>query len=532
MTHSNRNHPAKRTFALFAVGVFLVATALTVAEFGSGHTPPAEAQAVNAPARGAEPGLGPNIFVNLAKKSVPSVVNISTLSVPKGGGYGQGGPGMGDDPFRKFWEFFFQGPQGGWPPGAPGLGPDKNEGKGGKPNVAPRAHSMGSGFIIDEAGLILTNNHVVAGADEIQIQFSEDDGEKPTKGEVVGRDPELDLALIKVKTSRKLVAIAFGDSDALEVGEYVMAVGNPFGQGHTVTHGIISAKGRNAPDFPLARYLQTDAPINPGNSGGPLINLKGEVIGINNAIDARAQGIGFAIPINLVKRVLPQLKTKGSVQRGYIGVLVNDLTPELAEQMGIPKNVEAPFAAHVYPGEPADQAGIKPYDAILEFNGKRVRTASELIGEVTAVDVGKSVKVKVNRAGKEVDLTLTVKSRPSAQDLAKNAPADRGRERQEPKIQVETGMAIETLTPKLAQELGVAPGTKGVVVASLDYDGPAARAGLMRGDVILEVDRKPVKSAENFTATVKEKKSYLLRVQRSGPGGQPVFMVIVLDLKS
>ena len=171
--------------------------------------------------------------------------------------------------------------------------------------------------------------------------FTEAADEEPTTGEVVGRDPEIDVALIKVKTKRELVAVALGDSDALEVGEYVIAVGNPFGQGHSVTHGIISAKGRLAPDFPLASYLQTDAPINPGNSGGPLVNTKGEVIGINNAIEQRAQGISFAIPINLIKKILPQLRTKGTVERGYIGVLVNELTPEHAPKFEVPKSPRA-----------------------------------------------------------------------------------------------------------------------------------------------------------------------------------------------
>ena len=209
------------------------------------------------------------------------------------------------------------------------------------PKNLPKAMSLGTGFIIDSSGLILTNNHVVADADEIKISFTESLDEKPTDGEVVGRDTELDVALIRVKSKREMVAVSFGDSDALEVGEYVIAVGNPFGQGHSVTHGIISAKGRLAPDFPLANYLQTDAPINPGNSGGPLVNLKGEVIGINNAIDQRAQGIGFAIPINLVKKVLPQLRTKGTVSRGYIGVLVNEMTPEIAPKLGVPKDQQS-----------------------------------------------------------------------------------------------------------------------------------------------------------------------------------------------
>ena len=258
-----------------------------------------------------------NIFVNLSKKMIPSVVNISTVTTVKSP-FLQGSP---DDVLRKFFGDLFRQYHRG---GAGRDGEDDDETaqslpRGGSPKL-PKAMSLGTGFIIDPSGLILTNNHVVADADEIKISFTEASDEKPTDAEVVGRDPEIDVALIKVKDKQGMVAASFGDSDALEVGEYVMAVGNPFGQGHSVTHGIISAKGRTAPDFPLANYLQTDAPINPGNSGGPLINLKGEVIGINNAIDQRAQGIGFAIPINIVKKVLPQLRAKGIVARGYIGV--------------------------------------------------------------------------------------------------------------------------------------------------------------------------------------------------------------------
>ena len=261
--------------------------------------------------------------------------------------------------------------------------------------------SLGTGFIIDSSGLILTNNHVVADADEIKISFTESLDEKPTDGEVVGRDPEIDIAVIRVKTKHEMVPVAFGDSDALEVGEYVTAIGNPFGQGHSVTHGIISAKGRLAPDFPLANYLQTDAPINPGNSGGPLVNLKGEVIGINNAIDQRAVGIGFAIPINLVKKVLPQLRSKGTVSRGYIGVLVNEMSPEIAAKLGVPKDSNSPFVTHVYQDAPADKAGLKDYDVILEFNGKPIHSGSELIMAVTSIEVGDSVPVKISRNGSE-----------------------------------------------------------------------------------------------------------------------------------
>ena len=322
-----------------------------------------------------------------------------------------------------------------------------------------------------------------------------------------------------------------GDSDLLQVGEYVMAVGNPFGQGHSVTHGIISAKERKAPEnIPLANYLQTDAPINPGNSGGPLVNLKGEVIGINNAIDQRAQGIGFAIPINLVKKILPQLKTKGTVSRGYIGVLVGDLTPELAAKLSVSRSLKAPFVTHVYPGQPADKVGMKPYDVILKFNGKEIKTPSDLILAVTAVGVGDMVPVLISRAGKEKILNIKVMQRPSPEQAdRKKPPHPKKADKKKPRI--DAGVELEDLTPDTARELGVPDNTVGVVVATVAYGGPADRAGLMRGDLILEADRKAVKDVETFYAIVKDKKSYLLRVRRTDPQGRELFSVVLLELK-
>jgi serine protease Do len=496
---------------------------------------------LGAPALGATSSSGPvdaNIFVNLAKKVVPSVVNIQTTMTVKSQ-YGRGAP---DDLFRKFFEDFFRqhGGRGGAMPGPPPGGPNGDDDQDeedptvpGQPprGSGPKSMSLGTGFVIDSSGLVMTNNHVVADADEIKIFFSEEEDEKPADGEVVGRDPELDLALIRVKTKRSLVALALGDSDALEVGEYVMAVGNPFGQGHSVTHGIISAKGRPAPDFVLAKYLQTDAPINPGNSGGPLLNLKGEVVGINNAIDARAQGIGFAIPINLVKKVLPQLKSKGSVARGYIGVLVNELTPELAAKIGVKKDLKAPFVTHVYPGEPADKAGLKPYDVILEFAGKPIRSSAELINQVTAVNVNDTVPIKVLRSGQEKQLSIKVAQRPTGQQLATKGREPKRKNGKKRPAHPDVGMELEDITPEIAKELGLPEKATGAVITSTAYGGPADQAGLARGDVILEVDRKAVRSADDFFAVVKDKKSYLIRVRQMDPQGRESFAVRILDLK-
>ncbi len=471
-----------------------------------------------------EKQISSQIFVELAKTAVPSVVNISTLSTIKSP-VGPA-PGSPDELFRRFFEDFFgQGGAGG------GRSGESEEDQPPRPRrkkrrALPKAVALGTGFIIDSSGLILTNNHVVAGADQIKIAFTEDPTETPTDGSVVGRDADLDIALIQVKTKKVLAAIKLGDSDALQVGEYVMAVGNPFAQGHSVTHGIISAKGRFAPDFPLVTYLQTDAPINPGNSGGPLVNLKGEVIGINNAIEARAQGIGFAIPINVVKNILPQLKTKGYVDRGFLGVLVGNLNPEVAEKLNAPKDLKAPYVSDVSPDGPAAKAGIQPYDIVTEFNGKKVHTNGELTAEVTAVPVGKTTKMKILRDGKEKTISLQVGKRPTPEE---------GKKKEKPKREtgpshINTGMSLTNLTPGLRQRLELPKNTKGVLVREIDPMGAAAQSGLTAGDVIVEVERKPVESVNGFYAVVKQKKSYLLRVRRMGGDGREGYLVIILDL--
>ncbi len=462
-----------------------------------------------------------NIFVNLAKKTVPSVVNISTLSTVKSP-FTQGTP---DDLFRKFFEDFF-----GRDFGARGDNSKGDDGSSSPPSLPkqrPNAIALGSGFIIDSSGIILTNNHVVAGADEIKIQFTEAEGETPTDGVVIGRDPELDVALIRVKTERKMVPIALGNSDQLEVGEYVLAVGNPFGQGHTVTHGIISAKGRLSPDFPMGNYLQTDAPINPGNSGGPLINLNGEVIGMNTAIEARAQGIGFAIPMSLVNTIIPQLKSKGTVTRGYVGVLVGELTPDIAKKLGVSKALQAPFVTYVYPGGPADQIGLKPYDIILSFNGKPIRTATDLIGVVSSTSVGQTVPLEISRNGSKKVFSIKIAPRPSARNESSSTRGDKNK-KQPPHIN--TGMSLENITPDIARQLGINSPFRGVLVTDVNPGTPADLAGLTRGDVIIEVDKNPISNVKQFYSIVKYKKEYLLRVRRIAVNNAEAYVVIVLNL--
>lgn len=464
----------------------------------------------------------PNIFVKLSKTVVPSVVNISTAKLIRSP-YVQGQP---DDIFRKFFEDFF-GP-GGFP-GGPGFAPGKphSQRKSPKSKMVQRPLSLGTGFIVDASGLILTNNHVVADADEIKVNFTENPDEKPTDGEVVGRDVELDVALIRVKGKPNLVPLMLGDSDSLDVGEYVVAVGNPFGQGHSVTHGIISAKERTVPGLGggLSHYLQTDAPINPGNSGGPLINLKGEVIGINNAIDARAQGIGFAIPISLVKKILPQLRNKGSVDRGYLGAVIGELNPQLAEKLGVERDLRAPFVTSVEPGGPADRAGIKPYDILLSVNDKSLHSAANLVGTVTAIPVGEKAKVNLIRDGKEQQVFVKIGRRPGGEtEIHKKSS--------KPSADIEIGASLESASPGLARRFGLPQDAAGAIVTEVDEGGPAAQAGISVGDLILEVDRKSVRDVKQFYDHVRENKSYLLRIQKGGEEDmRSVFSIVVLDLK-
>lgn len=461
-----------------------------------------------------------NIFVQIGRKIVPSVVNIfttSTVKQPFGGG-----PGSPDDMWRKFFEEFFGEPYQGGPGGPSGPG-----------SPAPKAMSLGSGFIIETSntgGLILTNNHVVEGADEVQVKFTEAADEKETKAEIIGRDPDLDIALLKVKTRLKLQAVNLSDSDNLEVGEWVAAIGNPFGHGHSVSHGIVSAKERTLPGS-YAKYLQTDSPINPGNSGGPLVNLSGEVVGINNAIDARGPGIGFAIPINLVKSVLPQLKTKGKVERGYIGISVDDLRPELAKSLKLDEGLSAPIITHVIPGQPAEKAGLQAYDVVREVNGKAVHSSNDLVAAVTAIPVGETAKLKAVRSGKEKEFTVKVAKRPDAREQRTRDREKAPKQPVQPKgKRIDTGMMLEQIDPDVAHELGLPETYQGVVVAQVVPGGPGFNAGLTRGDVILEVDRKPVKSIEQFYNLVRAKKTYLLRVRRQDEAGRETFAVVALKL--
>ena len=400
-------------------------------------------------------------FTELAKKVGPSVVNVSTTQVRR---MAQDvpspfGPG---DPRNDLLERFF----GGRIPRAP----------------QPR-QGVGSGFIIDSDGTILTNYHVVGEAEKISVTLS--DG-KRYDAKVIGKDQKTDIAVIKIDAGRELSAVSLGDSDRLEVGEWVVAIGNPFGLDHTVTSGIVSAKGRQIGAGPYDNFIQTDASINPGNSGGPLINLRGEVVGINTAIFSQTGGnigIGFAIPTNSVKDLLPQLKDKGRVVRGYLGTTVQKITPEIANSLGIKESGGA-LVADVVRGSPAEKAGIKTGDVIIEFDRKEIKDSSDLPPVVARVAPGTTVQLKVLREGKQVSLPITVGELKDNEIVASAQESD-------------LGLSVQPVTPDIAQSLGLER-AEGLVVSSVKPGSAAEEAGLRSGDVITQINRRPVKNLAEY----------------------------------
>ena len=398
-------------------------------------------------------------WVELTRALKPAVVNISTKRVQDG--TSMQSPFGNDDPFQQFFKQF----------GQPGR---------------KTVRSMGSGFVINPAGYIMTNNHVVDGATEIQVKI--DDG-RELPGKVVGRDPRTDLALLKVEATG-LPVIPLGDSAALQVGEPVMAIGNPFGLERTVTTGIVSATGRVIGQGPYDDFIQTDASINPGNSGGPLINGRGQAVGINAAIFSQSGGsvgIGFAIPINQAKSVVTQLATTGKVTRGWLGVMIQPLTPELAKGFNVPPGGGA-LVASVQPDSPAARAGIKAGDVITEFDGHKLPQPGDLSKQVAATAVGREVPLTIVREGKTMALQTRI-ARMDEPDQPKLAQRDDGKE--------PLGLTVETLTPDVGRELGLTD-AHGVVVRGVRDSSPAEKAGLRPGDVITELDHQPVTSAADM----------------------------------
>ena len=421
----------------------------------------------------------------LVKQLSPSVVNISTTSVSKGGVQSFESPfgEKGDDPFDDFFKDFF----------------------GDNPQREFKRKGLGSGFIFSEDGYIITNNHVVEQATDIKVILQNGDS---YDAEIIGTDPKSDLALLKIESKSKLPAVRFGNSDRLEIGDWVLAIGNPFGLGHTVTAGIISAKGRSLGLGSYDDFLQTDAAINPGNSGGPLFNFNGEVIGVNSAIIAGGQGIGFAIPINMTKNVVSQLRNGGKVVRGWIGVYVQRVTPEIAESLDLDDDGGA-LVADITAGGPADKAGVKRGDIIVEVNGNKIDEMPELPKIVASYAPGTKTRLKVIRNGKEKVLNLKLEELPD--QVTQNS-------RQSPKNEVEQnlGLIVQEITPEVKRKLDIEY-SSGVVITDVRGNSLASEAGLLRGDVILEINKKQIATLDNYRKavdSVKEGQNILFLVKR------------------
>jgi len=451
----------------FAAIVF-AATALTMALAAAGA----------AHARSA-----PDSFADLAEELLPTVVNIATTQMVEG---------QRGQEFEEFFKEFFE-RRGVEPP---------------PPNDQRRASSLGSGFIIDSSGYIVTNNHVIAEADEITVRLHDD---TTLQAKVVGRDEKTDLALLKVESAKPLPAATWGRSEDTRIGDWVVAIGNPFGLGGSVTAGIVSARQRDINAGPYDDFIQTDASINRGNSGGPMFNLDGEVIGVNTAIfspSGGSVGIGFAIPSSLVKNIIAQLREHGEVRRGWLGVRIQSVTDELAEGLRL-DSTHGALVASVTEGGPAQAAGIEQGDVILEFNGRMVPDMRKLPRMVAETPIGEAVEVVVWRKGEKktfkVDLGELTEEQVAKAEAAPEAAVESGNI-------PDLGLALGTITPELRERFGLAEKTEGVVITDVDSAGSGAEKGLRPGDVIVEVDQEQVKTPAEVAERVKKAKSEGYRV--------------------
>ena len=472
-------------FATATVGCALGVAAVTAAH----HTGPWPAASVKQAQRsGTEDVRG---YSRVVKGVVPAVVNISSSRVTKQETGNMQGQQM--DPF--FRQFFGE------------------EGPGGRFNIPKerREKSLGSGVIVSPEGYVLTNNHVVDHATEITVTLRD---KREMKAEVVGTDPRTDIALLKIEGTN-FPYVTLGDSSKVQVGDVALAIGNPFGVGQTVTMGIVSAMGRgNLGIEEVEDFIQTDAPINPGNSGGALVDDEGHLIGINTAIlsgrSGGNQGIGFAVPVNLAHHVMDQLLKNGKVERAYLGILPQDVTPAIAKAFGA-KEAKGAVVGDITADSPASHSDLKQGDIILEVNGKSIDDANQLRNEIGVLLPGSEVKLNVLRAGTPQQVTVKVGTFPSKEERASLDQKGTGSSLD--------GVSLESLTPETARQMKLDPETKGVVVADIDPSSHAAEAGLRAGDVIQQVNRQPVKSVRDFdhamTSTKKDDPTLLL-INREG----------------
>jgi len=467
MPKINYSHPlGMRSFMVFLFALALVAVGPTESESS---------------AAGAKPGktaFTPHSFTELAETASPAVVNIRTVKTVEGGGRvfrhffqtpeGPQGPGGGrDDMFEQFFQKFF--------------------------NEDPREFkqkSLGTGFILDKEGYIVTNHHVIKNAEEIQVKLKNG---KEYDAKIEGTDATTDLALIKIEADGDLPTLDLGDSDSLQIGQWIIAIGNPFGLEHTVTAGIISAKGRVIGAGPYDDFIQTDASINPGNSGGPLINMDGEVVGISTAIVAGGTGIGFAIPITMAKDIVNQLKKTGEVTRGWLGVGIQDLDNELKKYYEVDHGV---LVTQVFPDDPADKAGIKAQDIILSLNGTPVDSARELSKVVADLSVGETAAIKIHRKGKiktvEVDIAKRDESQIASGQTSPQSPSADS-----------LGIEVSSISENMANRFDL-PTREGVIVVNVEAESKAASAGIRKGDIIKEVNHQAVNSSTAYQSAIEE----------------------------
>jgi len=454
----------------------------------------------------------PDSFADLAEKLLPSVVNISTTQTMKSDrGREHAGPEIPQfppgSPFEEFFRDFF----------------DHGMPKSGRPEAQPRkATSLGSGFIIDPAGYVVTNNHVIADADEITVILHDDTN---LKAEVVGRDTKTDIALLKVKSDKPLNAANWGDSDAARVGDWVLAIGNPFGLGGSVTAGILSARQRDINSGPYDDFLQTDASINRGNSGGPMFNMDGQVIGINTAIfspSGGSIGIGFAIPSSIAKAVVAELQSESdhTVHRGWLGVRIQAVTDEIAESLGLDK-ARGALIASVSDNGPAQAAGIQAGDVVVSFDGKPVGDMKRLPRLVAETPVDKTVPVTVWRKHEETTLQVKIGRLEESDQQASTQEPPKASGKDQSGIVKTLGLTLSSVTPELKEKYSLADDSKGVVVVEVAKDSPAAAKGVRAGDMIMEAAQEEVKSPGEISSRIDEakksgRKSILLLVERQG----------------
>nr|WP_241479138.1 Do family serine endopeptidase [Leisingera sp. ANG-M1] len=462
-------------------------------------------QAVSATAR-------PESLAPLAEEVSPSVVNITTTTVVEGRTGPQGIVPEGS-PFEDFFREF----------------QDRNNGNGDRPR---RSSALGSGFVISEDGYIVTNNHVIEGADEIEIEFFPGEGQPkellPAK--VIGTDPNTDIALLKVEAPMPLKFVKFGDSDTARVGDWVVAMGNPLGQGFSVSAGIVSARNRELSGS-YDDYIQTDAAINRGNSGGPLFNMDGDVVGVNTAIlspNGGSIGIGFSMASNVVVKVVDQLKEFGETRRGWLGVKIQDVDADLAEAIGLEK-ARGALVTDV-PEGPAKEAGVLAGDVIVSFDGVDVKDTRALVRQVGNADVGKTVRLVVYREGKTETLRVTLGRREDAERVASGPESSEGGQPDVSEKEL-LGLSVGVLNDQLRGELNVAEGIEGLAILSVDETSEAWEKGLRAGDVITEAGQQKVSSISELEARVSEakeagRKSLLLLVRR---GGEPRFVALNLS---